>query len=58
VKRLLVEIQRDEGLEATEQREPLLEEAVERLLEFNRNCKRRKGKRHDSMSEAEEEKSL
>lgn len=32
---------------------PLLEKTVNRILEFNRNCKRRKGKRKDSENEEE-----
>jgi hypothetical protein len=53
IKRLLVKIQRDEDLIPSAEHSPLLEKAVNRILEFNRNCKRRKGKRKDSENEEE-----
>lgn len=48
IKKKLVEIQRDDSIVPSSQRNAQLEEAVELILEFNRNCKRRKGKKKDS----------
>lgn len=51
----MVEIQRDESIIPTEDRQNQLEDAVERILDFNRNCKRRKGKRRDSEHDGDAE---
>lgn len=45
IKKRLVEIQLNEDIQPTSARCPVLEEAVDMILEFNRNCKRRKGKK-------------
>jgi len=39
----------------TSERHSLFENTIERILEFNRNCKRRKGKRKDSEDDDFEE---
>lgn len=50
-----MQIQRDEDIVAGEERNELLEEAVQRIMDFNRNCKRRKAKRKDSEDQQEED---
>ena len=53
----MVQIQRDDGIVPTNEEHPLLKYLVDKILEFNRICKRRKGKRRDSDREQAEEES-
>jgi hypothetical protein len=55
IKKRLVDLQRDENIVPTYDRHPFFEDTIERILDFNRNCKRRKGKRKDSEEENSEE---
>ncbi len=48
IKKLLVEAQRDDEVVPSHEKSELLERVIDRILEFNRNCKRRKGKKKDS----------
>jgi hypothetical protein len=43
-----VEAQRDDEVVPSHEKSELLERVIDRILEFNRNCKRRKGKKKDS----------
>lgn len=60
IKKLLVEIQRDESIVPSAEHNGQLEEAVSSILEFNRNCRRKKFAKKDEeeneeASEEEEE---
>jgi hypothetical protein len=50
-----VEIQRDDDIVPSGDYNDKLEETIEHILEFNRNCKRRKGKKKDSENEGSDD---
>jgi hypothetical protein len=43
----LIEIQRNDNIIASVEYNEKLVETIDKILEFNRNCKRRKGKKKD-----------
>ena len=54
IKKMLIYIQRDDKIIPTGQYNDALVNTIDKILEFNRNCNRRKGKKKDSEEEHQE----